>query len=182
MRMMNNHVGIDYSMNGPSICVHCGEKWSFDNCRFYYVTSKKKCQIITNQFNGHPAIEFSTQEERFDLLSEWCCSCIPKNSHILIEGYAFASKGLVYHIGECCGILKHKLYKRDLKFGVIAPGTLKKFASGKGNATKPLMYKAFLQETKCNLESILNTSCDKSPVNDIVDSYFLCKYLFFHGI
>ena len=34
-------IGIDYSLNSPAICIATGDL-SFENCKFYYVSSKKK--------------------------------------------------------------------------------------------------------------------------------------------
>ena len=56
---------------------------------------------------------------------------------------------------------------------------IKKFATGKGNANKELMYDAFVDEllTPKDLKEQLTPRAKKviSPINDIVDSYFIAK-------
>ena len=67
---------------------------------------------------------------------------------------------------------------------IIPPSEIKKFATGKGNASKEKMYESFFQETGVPLTSFLGMSRQKtepqkikSPVSDIVDSYYICKFL-----
>ena len=78
------------------------------------------------------------------------------------------------------GILKHKMYKIEQSFTTVPPTVIKKFATGKGNANKELMYDAFVAEefTPINLKETLTPRAEKikNPVSDIVDSYFIAKY------
>jgi crossover junction endodeoxyribonuclease RuvC len=56
---------------------------------------------------------------------------------VVLEGYSFGSKGrAVFDIGELGGVIKLMLHKWDIPFAVVAPTTLKKYATGKGNAPK----------------------------------------------
>ena len=61
---------------------------------------------------------------------------------------------------------------------VFAPSTIKKFATGKGNANKELMYEAFVEETGDDLAKLFEFDPYKgqSPVSDIIDSYYIAKY------
>ena len=56
---------------------------------------------------------------------------------------------------------------------------VKKFGAGRGNAKKEEMHQAFVNETGVNLHSVLtpDTNSIKNPVSDIVDAYYICKYL-----
>jgi len=75
--------------------------------------------------------------------------------------------------------MKYFLYKNSLPFTLISPGTIKKFFHGKGNATKDLMYDAFVEKTGVDLYKLLGIRRGKkveSPINDIVDSYALALY------
>jgi len=97
--------------------------------------------------------------------------------HIVIEDYAMGAKGRVFHLGENCGLLKHKLWHNGLTFSVIAPTALKKFATGKGNADKCAMVEAFRLRTGIDLPVHMQGGKDcGSPVSDIVDSWFLAAY------
>ena len=101
---------------------------------------------------------------------------------VFIEGYAFATSGKshVRSVAENTGLLKHKMYKVKQPFTSIPPTVIKKYATGKGNANKELMYDAFCAEilTPPDLKSRLTPNSKKlrNPVTDIVDSYFICKY------
>lgn len=176
---MKTIVGIDYSMSSPSICVHVGTEWSFNNCKFYFLTNKKKCQLHHKQFLGSPHIDFSSQEERFDSIASWAISHIPYGAQVYIEGYAFAAKGVVFNIAENTGVLKHKLYVRDQNtINIVAPSSVKKYATTKGNADKMMMYEHFVDETQFDISATIHCNEGDSPMSDIVDSYFIAKYAF----
>lgn len=57
----------------------------------------------------------------------------------VIEGYSMASTGMVFQLGELGGALKLELYHRGWTTYVCAPGTLKKFVTGKGSSKKGQM-------------------------------------------
>jgi len=97
----------------------------------------------------------------------------------MIEDYSFGSKGRVFNLAENCGLLKHKLYTGGYKFSTVAPTVIKKFATGKGNANKEVMYESFLRETGLNLNAVLSPRSTKigSPVNDIVDAWYIANYI-----
>jgi hypothetical protein len=99
--------------------------------------------------------------------------------YILIEDYAFAAKGRVFNLAENCGLLKYLLYKGGYKFSTIAPSVIKKHATGKGNATKELMYACFHDQTGIDLISVYSAVGRRldSPITDIVDSYYLTKWM-----
>jgi len=168
-------VGIDYSMSSPSVCVHIGKHWNILNCKFYYLTTRKKHFIKTDYLIGEMHSEFKTQEERFDAISDWAISKIPKNSMVYLEDYAFGATGIVFNIGECVGLLKHKLWKNNYKFEKFAPSKIKKFATGKGNANKILMQESFDYECNVKIFSELNCPAGASPLSDIIDSYYIAK-------
>lgn len=165
-------------MSSPSICVHCGNTWSFSNCVFYFLTPKKKCVIKYKSFFGDYQFDYSTQEERFDRIAAWSIDKIPQHSKVYIEGYAYASKGVVFHIGENTGILKHHLWSKNISFDTISPPSIKKFATGKGSANKMGMYESFITETQCDISAIIPCNVGDSPMSDIIDSYYVAKYGF----
>lgn len=176
--------GIDYSMSCPCVCVHTGSVWNHDNCEFMFITKEKKFQssFLKNRIIGKEPLEYTTDTERFaglarvmiDYLAEVGCE------DVMIEGYAMGAKGMVFNIGENTGILKFNLMNDLVNFEVEAPSAFKKFATGKGNADKDMMYAAFISETGIDLKKELdyNKKTIGNPIGDIVDSYFICKYLF----
>lgn len=180
---MNNEpvvVGIDYSMTSPSICVHSSDTWDISHCKFFYLTHKKKLAIKSGFLFGDVQREFLSQEHRFDILSTWAVSHVPQCASVYIEDYAFAAKGFVFHIGECAGMLKHRLWSFLIPFKTVSPSAIKKFATGKGNANKLAMYHSFVEETRFDISSVLDCHEGESPMSDIIDSYFIAKYGFFH--
>ena len=182
---MRRIAGIDYSLTSPAICTWKQEDdrlFDFDSCYVYYLenASRPPAHGILN-FHTQPYPEWETEEERHELLSKWAMNIIT-GCEVFIEGYAFATSGKshVRSVAENSGLLKHKMYKIKQPFTSIPPTVIKKYATGKGNANKELMYDAFCAEilTPPDLKSRLTPKSKKlkNPVTDIVDSYFICKY------
>ena len=92
-----------------------------------------------------------------------------------MEDYAYAATGRVFHIAENAGILKYKL--KNFKTQTIPPTVIKKFATGKGNASKEDMLDAWKKEDG-TFELIQETG---NPASDIIDSYFICKYGYYES-
>lgn len=61
---------------------------------------------------------------------------------VVLEGYSFASINQAHQIGELGGVVRLALYENSVRFALVAPTSLKKFATGKGNAKKPDMLAA----------------------------------------
>ena len=174
-------VGIDYSLNSPAICI-AGDNFDFDKCSFHFLTSKKKNigQFGKNIF-GYEYKEYNTPIERFTNISNWALDIIHKHksdtAKVFIEGYSFGSKGqAVFQIAENCGILKYKLQMSPtMLYDTSVPSVVKKYASGKGNADKQLMYDSFKEHTKKDLMKMFDMQKLNNPVTDIVDSYYIAK-------
>jgi len=123
-----------------------------------------------------------TDQERYENIASWVLTILAEFKKeevvILIEDYSFGSKGKVFNLAENCGILKYMLYKNGYKFFTVPPTVVKKYATGKGNATKEKMYEAFLNETFIDLHSIISpTTKLGSPTTDIVDAWYIAKYM-----
>ena len=95
-----------------------------------------------------------------------------------MEDYSFGSKGKVFNIAEATGLFKHKLHQLGIELHTVPPTVIKKFATGKGNADKEMMYKAFVAQGNPELMKWYYDRDVKvgSPVSDIVDAYFVAKY------
>ena len=174
-------VGIDYSLNSPAICI-VGDNFDFDKCSFHFLTRKKKYvgKFGKNIF-GYEYKDYNTPIERFTNISIWALDVIHKNksntAKVFIEGYSFGSKGqAVFQIAENCGILKYRLQMSpSILYDTIVPSVIKKYASGKGNADKQLMYDSFKEHTKKDLMKMFDMQTLNNPVTDIVDSYYIAK-------
>ena len=185
-------VGIDYSITSPAMTFYTREKgeFSFSNCQSWFFNSYKTRSFqnkVTNVFEipYPPPEEVSVQ--KYEHIAEDLIEIIetrfnPERTLVGIEGYSYGSKGKVFHLAENCGILKYLLYKHGFQIvheDLMAPSRIKKFATGKGNANKVLMYESFLEETGADILEQLQPEkkVDKSFVSDIVDSYYMCKYI-----
>jgi len=179
--------GIDYSLTSPAICVWRAENdrlFDFDSCDVYYLENASRRKSPSHgilNIHTEPYPEWETEEERHDKLSKWAMNIIP-GCEVFIEGYAFATSGKshVRSIAENSGLLKHKMHKVKQSFTSVPPSVIKKFATGKGNANKELMYDAFTAEllTPPDLKDRLTPKAKKliNPVSDLVDAYFITKW------
>ena len=179
--------GIDYSLTSPAICVWKSDAdrlFDFDSCNVYYLENPSRQGPTPHgilNLHSEPYPEWETEEQRHDLLSDWAMSCI-QGCEVYIEGYAFATSGKshVRSVAENSGLLKHKMYKAKQPFISVPPTVIKKYATGKGNANKEVMYDAFNAEllTPPDLKTSLKPKATKltSPVTDIVDAYYIAKW------
>ena len=181
--------GIDYSLTSPAICIYSEENsgglYNFDRCTLYYLfNSEKQRQLSTGSgienIIAMPYPEWDTDQERYDKLSNWVIELIQSCDEVYLEGYAYGRHYQQGPIYESTGLLKHKMWKHKLNYFLVAPTKIKKYATGKGTANKELMYNSFTSEllTPPDLPKILTPKSKKitSPITDIVDSYFICKY------
>lgn len=166
-------------MSSPCICVGDSTDISFSACKVHYLSDTTKYVGAFQNIQGHRFDKPKVQIERFIQIAEWAYSIVKDCDEIMIEGYSMGSHGNTFDIGENTGILKYKLYTKGLRYGTVPPTSLKKFAAGKGNSDKNVMYEAFIKETKNDLKTLFNYKGVKigNPLSDIVDSYYLMKYL-----
>ena len=167
--------GIDYSMSCPSLCIFDTElDFTFQNCDFYYLIDKKTKIIEEGNIHGEYYSKDSENVKRFDHISDWAITILKnqKVNHVYLEGYSMGSRGRVFHIAENTGVLKQKIYKEGITCEVVPPSTWKKEVVGKGNADKQHVYESM----NVDLKPIFKSKSITSPINDIADSYFICKY------
>ena len=188
-------IGIDYSLSSPGVCVNTSEgEFRYEDCTFYFLTNTKKydatfCRpFVTNvRYIGTPHKPYTSEPERYSQIADWAINIIKSYGDattgmnrikptIQIEDYSYGSTGRVFHIAENLGLLKYKLKMEcGWDYNLIPPSVIKKFATGKGNANKELMIDAFEKDTGTNLAQVFDTT-SKSPVSDVADAYFICKY------
>ena len=179
---MANFVGVDFSMTSPAICLHPDiDEWYDSECIIY---SLSKFDNDTYQVNSGLHLDFqkmigdSSMDNyaRFEEIRQWALSCIPVGAFVMFEDYAMGAKGRVFHIAENTGITKHSLIQRGDILETVSPGSLKKWATGRGNAKKEDMCERFYEVTGIDMPTVLEQKPDASPCSDIVDAYFLCRY------
>ena len=188
-------IGIDYSLSSPGICVNTSKgEFDYEDCTFYFLTNTKKydatfCRpFVTNvRYIGTSHKPYTSEPERYSQIADWAINIIKSYGDattgmnrikptIQIEDYSYGSTGRVFHIAEHLGLLKYKLKMEcGWDYTLLPPSVIKKFATDKGNANKDLMLDAFEKDTGTNLAQVFDTT-SKSPVSDIADAYFICKY------
>lgn len=93
-----------------------------------------------------------------------------KPSKINIEGLAFASRGnATRDLAGLQMMIVCGLRKAGYDPKIIAPNTLKKHATGKGNADKEAMHTALPDDIKQQFKDIKKTK----GLSDVVDAYWL---------
>jgi Holliday junction resolvasome RuvABC endonuclease subunit len=174
--------GIDYSMTNPSVCVFSGNSFCFESCQFLVITDYKVKGSFSNiTFQTHKDYGLDIQRYENIALPIYDFMDHFEPDYIGLEGYSMGSRGLVFNIGENTAILKYQLYKGGYMFNVFPPTTIKKHATGSGRADKKAMVAQFHKDNpSINLSQMILGKPDRfdSPVSDIVDSYYIAKYLF----
>lgn len=176
--------GIDYSLSCPAMCIHRGQVWNPANCQFVYLYSVKKWLRNDTNLLGSLPPEFDTDTERLDAISEFLITHLKSyqsNIEIYIENYSYTGHSSSTHIlAEGCGILKWKLWRDGYVVTPLSVSQIKKFGSGKGNATKLQMFNAFENE-RSSLHAQLPCDPGKSPLADCIDAYYIAKLGFERG-
>lgn len=174
--------GIDYSLNGPAVCVFQGlDNFVFEKCQFYFLTDTKKyATTFFQNIHGKLFEEYEEECERYDTISDWVMKIVTGCDQVALEGYAYGAQGRVFHIAENTGILKYKLYEASIPLEIVSPSAVKKLGTGKGNADKTMMHDSFFKETGIPLHKILTPNKKEigNPVSDLVDAYYICKNLY----
>lgn len=70
--------------------------------------------------------------------------CVDMPRLVVIEGYSMGrqsgSQGVAQQLGELGGVVRLALFEAGVPFVDVSPASLKKYATGKGNASKDLVY------------------------------------------
>lgn len=170
-------IGIDYSLSCPCICF-LGENATFTDSKFLYMTDTKKYLGEHNNLYGLPHLDWTQEMERYSNIAGRFLMHIllVDRPTVYIEGYSMNSKGKVYQIHENTSVLKLSLYQSQINYDSVPPTSVKKFATGKGNATKEVMYKHFLDQGNPDIREWLGLEKKEkigNPISDIVDSYYV---------
>lgn len=164
-------------MTSPGLVI--GNSPNPDDLLYYGIRQKKKqVSKAANIILLEPNDSYFSNIERYDTLARTYVDILKRHNvtQVWAEGYAYGATGNTFNIGECTGMLKYHLWKAGINLDILQPGEIKKFATGKGNANKTLMYQAYINKTGHRLDQLIDDEVkgDKipSPVNDLVDSYY----------
>jgi Holliday junction resolvasome RuvABC endonuclease subunit len=83
----------------------------------------------------------TTGMERLHRISHAVLEAAAGADLVLLEGYAMgtARQSMSYATGELGGVVRYHLWTHQVGYVDVPPATLKKFATGKGNANKDAM-------------------------------------------
>ena len=157
------------------------EAFTFNRCTFHFLTDTKKyAKFFLKNIYGERFQDWNQDFQRYKSIADWTMDKLMGCEQIAIEGYSMGSKGKVFHIAENTGVLKYKIYNLGIPLEIVPPTTVKKYATGKGNADKKKMHDALISEIGISLKDKITPDKTKvsNPVSDIVDSYYICKYLY----
>ncbi len=177
--------GIDYSLSCPGICVYDSKLGDFKltNTYCYFRSNIQRFNKFSkDKIFGENHNPWKIEQYRYDDIATWALEILVDKHKVekaFLEGYSYGSTGKVFHIAENTGILKDRMWDEEVEFEIVPPTTIKKFATGKGNASKEKMYETFMKENPSfDLRASLTPRSSNviSPVSDIVDAYFITKY------
>lgn len=77
---------------------------------------------------------------------------------VLIEGYSYGSKNGGERLGELGGVVRLNLYGRGIPYVEVPPTSLKKYATGVGNASKDAVLISGVKRS--GIEFTDNNACD----------------------
>lgn len=183
---VNTILGIDYSYTCPAVCVLTNTLVGQPQ---WYVNYKKDGKPYPELPNVHWSVSSADSEvTRYIELATWVIDIVHRThaDMIVLEDYAFGANGRLTQLSENAGTLKVKLHEHfpQIPLRIVAPTTMKKFATGRGIATKDDIWAAFIKrrpETE-PWAKLCHPKATRigSPVGDIADAYFLAKYGCFH--
>ena len=175
-------LGIDYSVNCPAVC------------QLNTATDQLQWHVNYRKIDGssYPdlgeAVKWTRSAQtdeitRFIDLSCWVVDIQQAfgADTIIIEDYSFSAAGRMTQLAENMGILKAALRREcNGAVHVVAPTSMKKFATGSGRADKDGIWAAFIEifPQYAVWQSLCHPKAKKviSPTADIADSYFLAQY------
>jgi hypothetical protein len=172
-------LGVDYSVNSPAVCL-----LTPGVARFRCLSKERKrtsdeVRIVSAGvewiFELVKPPTFSTDQEKFHWTAECMADILPVGVLIdfaRIEDYAYSGNNLC-KIAEATQTFKTILWRRGIPLIEIKPNTLKKEATGFGNAKKPDMADSFEKIAGFRAMNHLWCKTDEStPASDCVDAFF----------
>lgn len=153
-------VGIDLSKWGSAITV-INENYKLKSFKAF--TSVKKTSCLKNTIYLDKKL---TDQQVIAKVIDFICDykITQQYNYFALEAQSFGSKGDYWQ--DMYGIIRYELYKNDKKLIMIPPMSLKKFATGAGNADKSIVAINALK--KYDLDFSEYNECS----NNIVDSFY----------
>lgn len=173
-------IGIDYSVTSPAVAIRLAD----GSLKFFCFRQKKKHMVNDDRIVMLDYPEYDSPEDRYASLATGLMEEIDKvinlPTKVHIENYAYSASGQITGLAEATGLMKHHLWLEGCSIHPHIASSVKKFATGKGNATKREMVDAFAKVVADPYPwfDLVDDGKEKipSPINDIVDAYFVLTY------
>lgn len=179
-------IGIDFSMNSPAVVI--GDSENPEELEMLCFSQRVKDASLVKNIRILELSKSLCDESRY-YSNAWNIIAFIKRKtdckNVWIEDYSFGSTGSVFNIAEATSTLKHLLWMDGYTINKISPKSVKKFATGSGNAKKNDMYDAFMKKTGYDFNDKLEGHTKHlrtgykdipSPVSDLIDAYFIMQY------
>jgi Holliday junction resolvasome RuvABC endonuclease subunit len=204
---MSNIISIDFSLNSAAICINNNEDYKFISIVNTNSFIGKKGNVLS-EYKVHSELEKLNivefiknkrlkQDKNYKTdqknkmkdaikISSFILDLISANSIVAMEGFSYSSKSRSFiDLILFASIVRAEIYKKAKELIIISPSELKKFFTGKGNAGKVQMLRAFEKETLDHDLSIYVKDNDLikgekdvvKPIDDLVDAFAIQKYL-----
>lgn len=176
-------VGVDPSINSTGVCV-----WDGEDSYYYIISSKmtKKMKDFKHKYITYipyekedvKGDEYSIKEyKKFSNIVSICdrlCEILKLYNidNVCIEGVSYGSVGsaALVDLSFLNSAIRMTLRQMDIKFTIVSPTSLKKFACANGQADKDVMIDAWKRMDK-NINNVKDIKID-----DLADSFFLSRY------
>ena len=176
-------VGIDPSINNTGVCVTDGV-----NSYYYIISSKltKKMKEFKHDYITYIPYdkedtkndEYSIKEyKKFSNIVRICDKLgeilkLYNIDNVCMEGVSYGSIGsaALVDLSFLNSAIRMTLMKMGVKFTIVSPTSLKKFACANGQADKDIIIDAWKRLDK-NIKDV-----DGIKIDDLADSFFLSRY------
>lgn len=182
--MAGSVLGIDYSLNSPALCFYDGANPPRWWC--HYKPKTKTLHPFLSSVSWSVSAPNIDDTDRHIELATWVVQCVLNEnpSLIVLEDYAFAAQGRITGLAENGGVLKAFLHTQvpHVPLHIVAPTTMKKFATGSGRAQKEDVWASFIKvfphmaSWPATVFPKSKTDKINSPLSDLADAYFLADY------
>lgn len=179
-------IGIDFSMNSAGVVI--GNSSNPEELKMLFFRQRVKDYPLVDNIEIAEYGEWPCNESRYYHVASTIFNFIEEHAtdkEVWIEDYSFGSTGSVFNIAESTATLKHLLWIDGYVINKISPKSVKKFATGSGNAKKSGMYDSFMEKTGYDFNDKLEGHTKHlrdgykevpSPASDLIDAYFILQY------
>lgn len=143
---MNRILGLDLSLRCSGICLS-GYKPTISDGWTHYPQHDVGMML-------HKSDSKTSKWTVWYRMREFLKTYVPSCKMVVIEDYAYGATGRgVVDLGELGGIVRYTLGELGIEPVLVAPGTLKKFMSDKGNLPGDMVLKEVLKRWKLDITS-----------------------------